>query len=583
MPSGRDIERAERNVRYKSTRRKESSSLSDISITHSVNNSSNRSYEIASVDQNVESLVADALCQSGLGLRKQHRHRHRIDSGGGDGGSSSSSRKKRKKKKRKLRDIRFSHQQLLSSSKKPLVEYSDVSSEDLPEPEAGEIQSEDSRGGNSYTDGEVSESLLRPRYYEVEDSLVSRGLNTSPISLSPPQSSSVHVALLSNKKSYHIPCSPPVEHLHRASSSEAAMVADNHHTSKSKLAGHPHSPDSSRHKSSSQHLSPSPNHVGSSRRRHHHSPSSPVASSSSSRRRDHSTSRRRDYSPTNHRLIGGKHSPSPRSSRRDFSPSPSSHRRSRADDLLLSRSPSSSSRKRRRDDSARRHRHHKKDRRDKRKSIRSPVGSSSSRLQHLSRSRSPRSPHRNWRKSRSRSRRRSRSPKKSRSPVKTHKSSRKHRSKSPRLSRIPSPVHRTTRKSPNSILERTIKTQNKISETTLFAELVKNRNMQELAYKKLKAAKEKASQDDVQIIEGLDEKDNSNGSSSSTTLERGGNNDKSSTDGATPVTNVDLTVDVVDIPVPQPSSLQSTLPTTSVRNFSFFFLSLNLIINHINS
>jgi cyclin-dependent kinase 12/13 len=170
---------------------------------------------------------------------------------------------------------------------------------------------------------------------------------------------------------------------------------------------------------------------------------------------------------------------------------------------------------------------------------------------HLSRSRS-RSPHR-WRKSsrsRSRSRRRSRTPKKSRSPnSKPHKTSRKHRSKSPRISRIPSPVHRSNRKSPTSIYERNLKVQAKISETSLFAELVKDRNMRELAFKKLQAAKEKASQDEVQIIEGSDEKDNSNGSSSTTTIiDR--LNDKSSTAATTPCPSMDLTVDVLDIPVP---------------------------------
>lgn len=133
----------------------------------------------------------------------------------------------------------------------------------------------------------------------------------------------------------------------------------------------------------------------------------------------------------------------------------------------------------------------------------------------LSRSRS-RSPGR-WRKlsrSRSRSRRRSRTPKKSRSPSKSHKSTRKHKSKSPRP-RIPSPSpHRSRARSPSSITARNLRVQAKISETSLFAELVKDRNMRELAYKKLQAAKEKAvNQDEVQIIEGTDEKDGSNASS----------------------------------------------------------------------
>lgn len=172
----------------------------------------------------------------------------------------------------------------------------------------------------------------------------------------------------------------------------------------------------------------------------------------------------------------------------------------------------------------------------------------------LSRSRS-RSPGR-WRKvqsrSRSRSRRRSRTPKKSRSPSKSHKSTRKHKSKSPRPSRIPSPSpHRSRARSPSSITARNLRVQAKISETSLFAELVKDRNMRELAYKKLQAAKEKAvTQDEVQIIEGTDEKDASNASSEN----------KPSTDNKDKYINhkeqLKTTsenmkpVDLVDIPVP---------------------------------
>ena len=163
-----------------------------------------------------------------------------------------------------------------------------------------------------------------------------------------------------------------------------------------------------------------------------------------------------------------------------------------------------------------------------------------------SRSRSPRP----WRKvqsrSRSRSRRRSRTPKKSRSPSKTHKSARKHKSKSPRPSRIPSPSpHRARARSPSSITAKNLRVQAKISETSLFAELVKNRNMRELALKKLQAANEKAnSQDDVQIIEGTDEKDGSNASSENKTF-----ND-SEKDKA-----LNVEKSVVDNPVPTPATV----------------------------
>lgn len=87
-----------------------------------------------------------------------------------------------KKKKKHSRDKSVENVPTVASSVvKPLVEYSDVSSEDLSEPEAGEIQSEDSRG-NSYTDGEVPEPVLQRRYYGGSPV---RALGASPISLSP--------------------------------------------------------------------------------------------------------------------------------------------------------------------------------------------------------------------------------------------------------------------------------------------------------------------------------------------------------------------------------------------------------------
>lgn len=98
--------------------------------------------------------------------------------------------------------------------------------------------------------------------------------------------------------------------------------------------------------------------------------------------------------------------------------------------------------------------------------------------------------------------------------------------------------------------------------TTLFAEMVKNRNLKELTNKRKQEmderVKERANQDDIQIIEGSDDKDNSNGSSSSTTVVDGAT-DKSYTAATTPAT-MDLTMDVLDIPVPS-SSLPTPIPT----------------------
>ncbi|XP_036143600.1 cyclin-dependent kinase 12 isoform X2 [Monomorium pharaonis] len=639
MPSTRDIERAERNGRFRSRRR--DSASSDVNRQHSFD-----------------------------GIDKRHR-RH---------GKSKSSGKKKKKRSRdkSLETIPT----VASSVVKPLVEYSDVSSEDLSEPEAGEIQSEDSRA-NSYTDGEVPESFLQRRYYGGSPV---RTLGASPISLSPSpstqhrhsnrryslsneqqqQSATMHGATpeyeeesrryarrkekkhkrekkkkrssspssnsgkkkkrKSKRHSHSMsphravteeiggipspnrekqlresaiasinwsespplplkdnmsPISPATPREQRCHSDDLVELEMSRQVSRnvtppslSATRGQvesPHtplmppcattpenktcpvaipkhcSPDRQKRSLSPIHVtrprpSVSPGPVGINRRRPH-SPSPP------SRRRDHSPpTRRRDFSPTPvlHRL---RHSPSPATvRRREFSPSPGSSHRRRTDSGIIS------PKRRRRDEPSdrRSHRVHDKDRRDKRKSrsTRSPTGS---RLHlPLSRSRS-RSPAR-WRKlsrSRSRSRpRRSRTPKRSRSPSKSRKTSRKLKSKSPRP-RIPSPSpHRARARSPSSITARNLRVQAKISETSLFAELVKDRNMRELAFKKLQAAKEKVgNQDEVQIIESIDEKDG-DGNAISENKVSTDNKDRSTNHKEQHVKAGDNVVDVTDIPVP---------------------------------
>ncbi|KAK0179197.1 hypothetical protein PV327_008011 [Microctonus hyperodae] len=626
MPSSRDIERVDRNGRFKSRRR--DSAGSDIN---------RHNFDI---------------------IEKKHRKHGKTKSSG-------------KKKKKRSRDKSLDNNipSVASSVVKPLVEYSDVSSEDLSEPEAGEIQSEESRA-NSYTDGE---SLLRPRYYGGSPS--ARALGPSPITLSPsppihhhssrhyspedqqsqvvihgspeeyteetrryarrkekkhkrekkkkrslsPSSSSskkkkrkskrlsrslspqlIEDVIVSPEREKTLddwpqspplplkdstsPISPATPREHRSPSDmelESPQRDENNVTSPPSLLSHecssrrtesPHTPLlpprtvtpekvmhlSSKHTPDRLKRSPSIQHhlrrsisppalTGGNLRRRPHSPSPLIP------RRDHSPPRRRDISPSSvmHRI---RHSPSP-NRRREFSPSPSGHRR--RDPISSSGSPSN--KRRRRDDLDRRHRHHDKDRREKRKSrsIRSPIGGGNRGLPlPLSRSRSrSRSPMR-WRKSsrsRSRSRRRSRTPKKSRSPSKSHKTIRKHRSKSPRLPRIPSPVpHRSRVRSPTSLKAINLRGQAKINETSLFAELVKDRNMRELAYKKLQEAKEKAiSQDDVQIIEGTDEKDGNSMSSDNKIIDL----DKP-TNGQAQMTNDSTkSVEIVDIPVP---NLQNT-------------------------
>ncbi|XP_015586125.1 cyclin-dependent kinase 12 isoform X2 [Cephus cinctus] len=627
MPSSRDIERAERNGRFRSRRR-----------------------DSASSDVNRHGLESSD---------KRHRRHAK---------SKSSGKKKKKHSHDKSLD---SVPTVASSVIKPLVEYSDVSSEALSGPEAGEIQSEDSRG-NSYTDGEIGDQMPQRRYYGGSPG---RTLGASPISLSPsppmqrrhasrnysptdepqgqqmqqnrispeygeesrryprrkekkhkrekkkkrsisPSSSSgkkkkrkskrqsrsisprvpEEIVISSDREKDGWPESPllplkdstspispatpqeqrfpsdmdlespplpppphPRESIRELRDGNSPTLLAPRHTEsphtpllppraitpesgKGTRASSKHSPDRRRHSPGLvvghvRRSSISPGPVVSGARRRPHSPSPP------SRRRDHSPPRRREFSPSSmiHRL---RHSPSPTSiRRREISPSPGGSHRRRGD---ITSSPTSSSKRRRREEPDRRHRHHEKDRRDKRKSrsTRSPTGN---RLpMPLSRSRS-RSPGR-WRKaqsrSRSRSRRRSRTPKRSRSP-KSHKSARKHKSKSPRPSRIPSPSpHRSRARSPTTMSARILRVQAKISETSLFAELVKDRNMRELAYKKLQAAKEKAvvSQDEVQIIEGSDDRDGSN--TSSETKDRPSNGKEG------PLRESIKCVDVVDIPVP---------------------------------
>lgn len=109
-------------------------------------------------------------------------NRHSFDGGDKRHRRHGKSKSSGKKKKKRSRDKSVENVPTVASSViKPLVEYSDVSSEDLSEPEAGEIQSEDSRC-NSYTDGEVPESLLQRRYYGGSPV---RALGASPISVSP--------------------------------------------------------------------------------------------------------------------------------------------------------------------------------------------------------------------------------------------------------------------------------------------------------------------------------------------------------------------------------------------------------------
>lgn len=213
MLSSREIERADRNGRYTSPLRKDSiSGFGDVNDQIDDPNclqklSSQLSHEYEAV---ITSFEGNSNSSSG----KRHRNKH--------GKSSSSKKKKKRSREDKSDGVDISElesslqgQSQPSSNKKPLVEYSDVSSEDLSGPEAGEIQSEDSRGGNnSFTDGELAESLLqRTRYYgpgAIAESTSTGALDTSPISLSPtPPIQQTQQSSSRKKSSLHYATSPP--------------------------------------------------------------------------------------------------------------------------------------------------------------------------------------------------------------------------------------------------------------------------------------------------------------------------------------------------------------------------------------
>lgn len=223
MLSSREIERADRNGRYNSPPRKDNISSfrdsndqdSDTNCIQRLSSTSqvNHGYEVAVV-RAATTVATSVEGSSNSSSGKRHR-KH--------GKRSSSKKKKKKSREDKSIGVDTSNvgnslpkvQSQLSSNKKPLVEYSDVSSEDLSGPEAGEIQSEDSRGGNnSFTDGELPDSLLqRTRYYGsgvIAESATTGALDTSPISLSPtPPIQQQSASASGRKKSSHYATSPP--------------------------------------------------------------------------------------------------------------------------------------------------------------------------------------------------------------------------------------------------------------------------------------------------------------------------------------------------------------------------------------
>lgn len=89
-----------------------------------------------------------------------------------------SKEKSKKSKKRKQRDDRGSNNYVGLLKTKPLVEYSDVSSEDLSGPEAGEIQSAEegilSEDGELEVDSDMHRSTHRGRFPRLEEELYVR-------------------------------------------------------------------------------------------------------------------------------------------------------------------------------------------------------------------------------------------------------------------------------------------------------------------------------------------------------------------------------------------------------------------------
>lgn len=85
-------------------------------------------------------------------------------------GRHSKDKSKKSKKLRKNREREANGTSSFLASSKPLVEYSDVSSEDLSGPEAGEIQSAEEEALSVSDDGEIMHRGSRhSRYRRLEE------------------------------------------------------------------------------------------------------------------------------------------------------------------------------------------------------------------------------------------------------------------------------------------------------------------------------------------------------------------------------------------------------------------------------
>ncbi|CAB0037602.1 unnamed protein product [Trichogramma brassicae] len=184
---------------------------------------------------NALTAAAVAAAAAATGLNSEN------SSGGGGGlGGSLNKRHRKHEKFRRSSGKKKKKRSRADDKPKPLVEYSDVSSEDLSEPEAGEIQSEDSRGGNSYTDGEAPDPLLQhTRYYETGPGHAASSLrDASPISLTPTPPSGHHSKKLHNYSSSVEVTDDMVEHFGEVAGSRRRKEKK-HKRDKKKVKGSP--------------------------------------------------------------------------------------------------------------------------------------------------------------------------------------------------------------------------------------------------------------------------------------------------------------------------------------------------------
>jgi cyclin-dependent kinase 12/13 len=161
---------------------------------------------------------------AGLYERKEPRKKssHKSDM------EKSDKRKKDKKLKKKRKSRENHDDRNVVASVKPLVEYSDVSSEELSSPEAGEIQSEESVGGHSDYKSRLNHHDRYPFHRISTDSRES--LPKSPYSRSPSLDSRRHWETLELIKRHKLSISPESYRSHSRTKEKKSKKSSKKHS-----------------------------------------------------------------------------------------------------------------------------------------------------------------------------------------------------------------------------------------------------------------------------------------------------------------------------------------------------------------